>query len=650
MKTLAIDIETYSSVDLTKSGVYAYSEAPDFTVLLFAYAFDAEPVQIVDLASGEALPKTVIDALRDNQNILKTAFNANFERTCLARFLGFSMDPEGWQCTAVQAATLGLPHHLDGVAKVMKLGEQKDSRGKALIKFFSMPCKATKVNDGRTRNLPQHDREKWAVFKDYCKQDVEVERAIRNKLSRFQNTEKEKRLWDVDQKINDRGVRIDNTFVQQAIRCDQEHHDRCLRRAVEITGLENPKSVAQLKAWVEETEGMYLENLNKATVQELIHEIQNPEVREVLKLRADLSKTSTKKYETMIKAKCEDDRVRGLFQFYGANRTGRFAGRLVQVQNLPQNHLKDLALARALVRDGDFKTLDLLFGNTPATLSELIRTAFIPSEGRRFIVSDFSAIEARVIAWLADEKWRMDVFATHGKIYEASASQMFHVPIESIVKGSPLRQKGKVSELALGYAGGVGALKTMGALAMGVPEEELQGLVDGWRAASPNIVKFWWDVEKAVRMAIADKPSKLQYGLSFEKQDGILFVGLPSGRKLAYVNPRLEPDQKFSREGIVYDGQNQTTKKWEKIRTYSGKLAENIVQAVARDCLAESMIRLDQLGFDIVMHVHDEVILDVEKGRSSAEEVAEIMGRPIDWAPGLLLRADAYETDFYQKD
>lgn len=650
MKTLAIDIETYSSVDLTKSGVYAYSEAPDFTVLLFAYAFDAEPVQIVDLASGEALPKTVIDALRDNQNILKTAFNANFERTCLARFLGFSMDPEGWQCTAVQAATLGLPHHLDGVAKVMKLGEQKDSRGKALIKFFSMPCKATKVNGGRTRNLPQHDREKWAVFKDYCKQDVEVERAIRNKLSRFQNTEKEKRLWDVDQKINDRGVRIDNTFVQQAIRCDQEHHDRCLRRAVEITGLENPKSVAQLKAWVEETEGMYLENLNKATVQELIHEIQNPEVREVLKLRADLSKTSTKKYETMIKAKCEDDRVRGLFQFYGANRTGRFAGRLVQVQNLPQNHLKDLALARALVRDGDFKTLDLLFGNTPATLSELIRTAFIPSEGRRFIVSDFSAIEARVIAWLADEKWRMDVFATHGKIYEASASQMFHVPIESIVKGSPLRQKGKVSELALGYAGGVGALKTMGALAMGVPEEELQGLVDGWRAASPNIVKFWWDVEKAVRMAIADKPSKLQYGLSFEKQDGILFIGLPSGRKLAYVNPRLEPDQKFSREGIVYDGQNQTTKKWEKIRTYSGKLAENIVQAVARDCLAESMIRLDQLGFDIVMHVHDEVILDVEKGRSSAEEVAEIMGRPIDWAPGLLLRADAYETDFYQKD
>lgn len=650
MKTLAIDIETYSSVDLTKSGVYAYSEAPDFTVLLFAYAFDAEPVQIIDLASGEALPKTVIDALRDNHNILKTAFNANFERTCLTRFLGVPMAPEGWQCTAVQAATLGLPHHLDGVAKVMKLGEQKDSRGKALIKFFSMPCKATKVNGGRTRNLPQHAPEKWAVFKDYCKQDVAVERAIRNKLSRFQNTEKEKRLWDVDQKINDRGVRIDNTFVQQAIRCDQEHHDRCLRRAVEITGLENPKSVAQLKAWVEETEGIYLENLNKATVQELIHEIQNPEVREVLKLRADLSKTSTKKYETMIKAKCEDDRVRGLFQFYGANRTGRFAGRLVQVQNLPQNHLKDLALARALVKEGDFKTLDLLFGNTPATLSELIRTAFIPSEGSRFIVSDFSAIEARVIAWLADEKWRMDVFATHGKIYEASASQMFHVPIESIVKGSPLRQKGKVSELALGYAGGVGALKTMGALAMGVPEEELQGLVDGWRTASPNIVKFWWDVEKAVRMAIADKPSKLQYGLSFEKQGGILFIGLPSGRKLAYVNPRLEPDPKFSREGIVYDGQNQTTKKWEKIRTYSGKLAENIVQAVARDCLAESMIRLDQLGFDIVMHVHDEVILDVEKGRSSAEEVAEIMGRPIDWAPGLLLRADAYETDFYQKD
>lgn len=650
MKTLAIDIETYSSVDLTKSGVYAYSEAPDFTVLLFAYAFDAEPVQIVDLASGEALPKTVIDALRDNQNILKTAFNANFERTCLTRFLGFSMDPEGWQCTAVQAATLGLPHHLDGVAKVMKLGEQKDSRGKALMKFFSMPCKATKVNGGRTRNLPQHDPEKWAVFKDYCKQDVEVERAIRNKLSRFINTRKEKLLWNVDQKINDRGVRIDTEFVEQAIRCDQEHHDRCLRRAVEITSLENPKSVAQLKAWVEETEGMYLENLNKATVQELIHEIQNPEVKEVLKLRADLSKTSTKKYETMIKAKCEDDRVRGLFQFYGANRTGRFAGRLVQVQNLPQNHLKDLALARALVKDGDFKTLDLLFGNTPATLSELIRTAFIPSEGRRFIVSDFSAIEARVIAWLADEKWRMDVFATHGKIYEASASQMFHVPIESIVKGSPLRQKGKVSELALGYAGGVGALKTMGALAMGVPEEELQGLVDGWRAASPNIVKFWWDVEKAVRMAIADKPSRLQYRLSFEKQGGILFIGLPSGRKLAYVNPRLEPDPKFSREGIVYDGQNQTTKKWEKIRTYSGKLAENIVQAVARDCLAESMMQLDQLGFDIVMHVHDEVILDVEKGRSSAEEIAEIMGRPIDWAPGLLLRADAYETDFYQKD
>ncbi|MEG2417715.1 MAG: DNA polymerase [Eubacterium sp.] len=650
MKTLAIDIETYSSVDLLKSGVYAYSEAPDFTVLLFAYAFDADPVALVDLASGESIPETVIDALRDNENILKTAFNANFERTCLARFLGFPMQPEGWQCTAVQAATLGLPHHLDGVAKVMKLGEQKDSRGKALIKFFSVPCKATKVNGGRTRNLSTDDLEKWEVFKDYCKQDVEVERSIRNKLSRFKNTGKEKILWDVDQKINDRGVLIDQNFVIQAIQCDQAHKAHCLKRAVEMTGLENPKSVTQLKAWVESEGSLYLENFNKETVQALISETENPAIKEVLKLRADLSKTSTKKYETMIKAKCQDNRVRGLFQFYGANRTGRFAGRLVQVQNLPQNHLKDLELARTLVKDGYFDTFNMLFGNTPATLSELIRTAFIPTEGRRFIVSDFSAIEARVIAWLSGEKWRMDVFATHGKIYEASASQMFHVPIESIVKGSPLRQKGKVSELALGYAGGVGALKTMGALEMGVPEEELQGLVDGWRVASPNIVKFWWAVEKAVRMAIADKPSKLQYGLGFEKFGGILFIRLPSGRRLAYINPRLEPDPKFNREGVVYDGQNQTTKKWEKIRTYSGKLAENIVQAVARDCLAESMIRLDRLGFDIVMHVHDEVILDVEKGQSSAEAVAEIMGEPLDWAPGLLLRADAYETDFYQKD
>ncbi|MBP3037959.1 DNA polymerase [Bacillaceae bacterium Marseille-Q3522] len=650
MRELSIDIETYSSVDLIDFGVYKYVDAPDFEILLFAYAFDDEPVRCIDLAQGEEIPAIVVKALQD-KDIIKTAYNANFERTCLTKFFekkGYKMDPMQWRCTSVHALTLGLPGYLDGVAKAMKLDVQKDAVGKALIKYFTVPCKPTKVNKGRTRNLPEHAPEKWQKFIDYCIQDVEVERAIKKKLIRYSPSEFENNLWALDQEINDRGVRLDLDFVKNAIECYDENQVKLIAEMKELTGLDNPNSVAQIKEWLKD-KGLTVTSLAKDIVEKLIKETEDLEIKRVLELRKESSKTSIKKYVKMDGAVCSNQRVHGLLQFYGANRTGRWAGRLVQVQNLKRNYLKDLDLARRLVRNSEFELVDVLFGSIPDTLSQLIRTAFIPSRGYRFIVSDFSAIEARVIAWLAGEQWRLEVFRTHGKIYEASASQMFHVPIESIKKGSELRQKGKVAELALGYQGGPGALINMGALEDGLKEEELPDLVQVWRNASPKIVQFWYDVERAAIKAVKERRTvELHHGLAFIYESGMLFVRLPSGRRLAYVRPKLKPDD-YGRNKLAYEGIPDKGQ-WGTLRTYGGKLVENIVQAIARDCLAISMVRLDEAGLKIVMHVHDEVILDVPVDQSSVDEVAEIMGRPIAWAPDLPLTADGYETDYYKKD
>ena len=652
MTLLAIDIETYSSIDLTARGVYAYTEAEDFEILLFGYAFDDEPVRVIDFAKQEELPPEVLFSLNDPA-VIKTAFNANFETTCLSKYFS-GINADQWQCTSVLAATLGFPHNLDGVAKVLKLEQQKDAIGKSLIRLFSIPCKPRTANlfeKAATRNLPEHDPEKWELFKKYCAQDVEVEREIRKKLERFQILEEEHRIWQLDQKINDTGVKVDKVLVSKAIECDTSYQQRLVEEALKLTGLDNPKSVSQLKAWLYEVEGLEVDSLNKETVPELLKETESATVHRMLELRRDMAKTSVKKYQKMEMTLCLDERVRGLFQFYGANRTGRWAGRLVQVQNLPQNKLKDLDLARELLRSGDYETLELLFESVPNVLSQLIRTAFIPSEGCTLMVADFSAIEARVIAWLAGEKWRMNVFNGHGKIYEASAAQMFKVPIESIGKTSPLRQKGKISELALGYQGAKGALITMGALKMGLEESELPGLVTAWRQANPNIVQLWYDVENAAIRAVEGKTSaSIQLGINFSYESGFLFITLPSGRRLAYVKPRIEVEERFNKSGITYEGMDQTTKQWCRLKTYGGKLVENIVQAIARDCLRDSMLRLDAAGYRIVMHVHDEVILDAPIGKGTLEEACAIMGQPLDWAPGLPLRADGYETPYYKKD
>jgi len=647
MAILSIDIETYSGVDLTKSGVYAYTEAPDFEILLFGYAFDDGPVEIVDLASGEGLPAEVFEALTDPTTI-KTAFNANFERTCLAKHFNKPMPPEQWRCTQAHALTLGLPIRLEDVAKALKLKHQKDNAGKALIRYFSIPCKPTKANGRRTRNLPEHASEKWEQFKAYCRQDVEVERAIRERL--LQYPMQEQKLWELDQRINDTGVRIDPVLVKNAIACDTIYQEKLLAEATRLTGLDNPNSVSQLKKWLKEAVDLEVESLNKESVLELLKQTKSNTVKRVLELRQELAKTSVKKYQAMERAKCRDDRIRGLLQFYGANRTGRWAGRLVQVQNLPQNKLKDLDLARNLLLTGQYDALELLFDSVPVVLSQLIRTAFIPSPGCRFVVADFSAIEARVIAWLAGEKWRMDVFNSHGKIYEASAAQMFKVPVESITKGNPLRQKGKIAELALGYQGSKGALITMGALNMGLTEEELPGLVTTWRQANPAIVRLWQDVENAALTAVREKrPVLIQYGVVFTYESGILFIRLPSGRRLAYVKPKIEVEERFNKKGLTYEGYEQG--KWSRLKTYGGKLVENIIQATARDCLAKALLRLDAAMYKIVMHVHDEAVLEVPENNSCAlEDACEIMARPIEWAPGLPLRADGFECNYYRKD
>ena len=907
MSILSIDLETYSDFDITKTGVYRYCEAPNFTILLFAYAFDEEEIEVIDLELGELIPKKVIDALF-NKYIVKSAFNANFERTALAKYLEITMPPEQWRCTMVKSMTMGLPRSLAMVSKALNFKEddQKMKAGKALIQYFCKPCKPTKTNGGRTRNFPEHDPQKWNLFKLYCKQDVQVEREIRNRLKQYSTTAAELRLWDLDQRVNDRGINTDLVLISRAIKCNDLFTLKLVKEAKEITGLQNPNSAAQLKKWLGEKVGFEVTSLTKESVPLLIEKAKDSSVIRLLELRQLMSKTSIKKYKSMKDSHCQDGRVRGLLQFYGANRTGRWAGRLIQVQNLPQNHLPDLDTARNLIKTGDFDFVEMLYDSIPDTLSQLIRTAFIPTKGNRFIVADFSAIEARVIAWIAGEQWRLDVFATHGKIYEASASKMFKVPIESIVKGSPLRQKGKISELACiaedqlvltdkglvkiqnvtkdmqvwdgiefvmhdgviykgikevityegltatkdhlvwvagqskpvqfgnaassgthilqtgndrrpiwicennklrekmvkdleplqnlntvyklqknsmdrfkqpylwkikrmsslfpakknskvvrqavfsskaemyqpkrlellklwrtwdriqvqlcfgggavddrelwiakarngagqnrhkrtlraressmgnsstklcqskkvydlincgprnrftvsgklvhncGYGGGVGSLISMGALKMGLDETELPKLITEWRQANQKITKFWWDCDRAAKKAIKEKTTvTLQLGIEFIYEPGFLFILLPSGRKLAYVKPRVVPHETFNGDKITYEGMAQTSKQWVTLDTYGPKLVENIVQAVARDCLREAMFKVEKAGFKIVMHVHDEIILDVPIGESCVEDINKIFGEDIPWAKGLLLKADGYETSYYMKD
>lgn len=648
IRTLGIDIETYSSNDIT-DGVYKYAEADDFKVLLFAYSVNDGPVLITDTAQGEKIPARIIEALTD-PSVLKTAFNAAFERTCLNRFLGLHMDAEQWECTMVRAAMLGLPLSLDGVGRVLRLEQQKMSEGKALIRYFSVPCKPTKVNGGRTRNLPQHAPDKWATFKRYCIRDVEVEQAIRRITSGYKIPESERRLYIADQRINDRGVLVDMQLVEQAIRMDAAYKGRLNAEAAELSGLDNPNSVAQLKAWLESETGATVDKLSKKDIPDLLASASSDKVERMLRIRQEMAKTSTKKYEAMKETACADGRVRGLLQFYGANRTGRWAGRLVQVQNLPQNHLDDLDYARELVKSGDMQTVELLFGNVPDTLSQLIRTAFIARDGCTFLVCDFSAIEARVIAWLAREKWRLEVFRTHGKIYEASASMMFHVPVEEITKTDPRRQKGKIAELALGYQGGVGAMKQMGGEKMGLSEDEMNDIVNNWRNANPAIVRLWKDVEDAARMVIRSGEPVSVKGLKFFMSLGALMVRLPSGRCLSYPRPAIGQNR-FGTASIQYEGVNQTTKQWGVQETYGGKLVENIVQGIARDCLSVTILRLEEQGFPIVFHVHDEVIIETpEDGVHTLEAVEEIFRTPILWAPDLPLKGAGYKTKYYLKD
>lgn len=647
--TLGIDIETYSSEDIA-NGVYRYADAEDFTILLFAYSVNDGPVLITDIAQGEEIPPRIVEALTD-PHVIKTAFNAAFERTCLNKFFGLNMDAEQWECTMVRSAMLGLPLSLDAVGRVLKLEQQKMQEGKSLIRYFSCPCKPTKVNGGRTRNLPQHAPDKWATFKRYCIRDVEVEQAIRRITAAYRIPESEHRLYVADQRINDRGVLVDMDLVTQAIRMDAAYKGRLNAEAVEISGLDNPNSVAQLKAWLEKETDTTVDKLSKKDLPALLASADNDKVERMLRIRQEMAKTSTKKYEAMRKTACSDGRVRGLLQFYGANRTGRWAGRLVQVQNLPQNHLEDLDYARSLVKSGDLSAVELLFGNVPDTLSQLIRTAFIAKDGCTFLVCDFSAIEAHVIAWLAGEQWRLEVFRTHGKIYEASASMMFHVPVDEITKTDPRRQKGKIAELALGYQGGVGAMKTMGGESMGLTEEEMSEIVDNWRNANPAIVRLWKDVEAAARMVIRYGEPVSVKGLKFFMSLGAMMIQLPSGRCLSYPRPSVGVNR-FGSESICYEGVSQTTKQWCQQETYGGKLVENIVQGIARDCLAITILRLEEKGYPIVFHVHDEVIIEAPEndGVHTLQGVEEIFRMPITWAPGLPLKGAGYTTKYYLKD
>lgn len=650
IKVLEIDIETFSSVDIASCGLHKYAEADDFTILLFAFACDDKPVQIVDFASGETLPERIFQALTDT-TILKTAFNAAFERICISRYFGIDLPTSQWECTMIRSAMLGLPLSLAQVGKVLDLEDQKMIEGKSLIKYFSCPCKPTKTNAGRVRNMPEHAPDKWATFKRYCIRDVEVERAIRNKTKNFSIPEFERKLYLIDQRINDRGVLVDMDFVRHAIHMDTLYKSRLNVEAAELSGLDNPNSVAQLKTWLEKEIGNEVTTLSKKDIPDLLKISNNETVERMLCIRQEMAKTSTKKYEAMEKAVCNDGRIRGLLQFHGASRTGRWAGRLVQVQNLPQNHLDDLDTARTLVKEGDLDMVEMMYGNVPDTLSQLIRTAFIAKPDHTFIVCDFSAIEARVIAWLADEKWRLDVFRSHGKIYEASASMMFHVPVEEITKTDPRRQKGKIAELALGYQGGVGAMKSMGGESMGLSETEMQEIVNHWRKANPAIVELWDEVQNAAMQCVETKnPITIRRGIKFCIRFGALMVGLPSGRWLSYPRPYIG-ENRFGSKSICYEGLNQTTKQWSKQETYGGKLVENIVQAIARDCLAITMIRVEERNYPIVFHVHDEVIIEARTdGAQTLEEVEDIFKQPITWAEDLPLKGAGYLTDYYLKD
>ncbi len=646
MKTLSIDIETYSDQNLAKCGVYRYVESPVFEILLFSYSIDGAPVQIVDLACGETIPADVVAALTDNC-VIKWAFNATFERICLSRHLGYPtgdyLEPDSWRCSMIWAATMGLPLSLEGVGAVLGLEKQKLTEGKELIKYFCQPCAPTKTNGQRTRNLPAHAPEKWLAFKKYNIRDVETEMSIQTRLAKYPVPDS---VWDeyhLDQEINDRGVALDMELVRQAIQMDGRSRAELTQAMKELTALENPNSVQQMKEWLS-LNGMETDTLGKKAVAEML-KTAPPQLQTVLTLRQQLAKSSVKKYQAMETAVCADGRARGMFQFYGANRTGRWAGRIIQMQNLPQNHLVDLAEARGLVHNGDFNAVEMLYEDVPDTLSQLIRTAFVPQGDRKFIVADFSAIEARVIAWIAGEEWRQEVFAEGKDIYCASASQMFGVPVEKHGVNGHLRQKGKIAELALGYGGSVGALKAMGALEMGLSEEELQPLVQAWRDANPNITKLWWDVDRAAMDAVRYRYETETHGITFTYKSGMLFITLPSGRRLAYVKPKIGENQ-FGGDCITYEGVGGT-KKWERLNSYGPKFVENIVQATARDLLCYSMQTLRCCS--IVMHIHDEVVIEADR-RMSLQAVCDQMGRVPAWADGLQLRADGYETDFYKKD
>ena len=642
MRTLSIDIESYSDVDLSKCGVYKYASSPAFEILLFGYAVDGGDVRVVDLVCGEQIPEEIISALSD-ASVTKWAFNAMFERVCLSNFLGEWLEPEGWHCTMVWAATLGLPLSLESAGAALGLEKQKLTEGKDLIRYFCVPCKPTKTNGGRTRNRPEHDPEKWKRFKAYNLRDVETEMQIQERLSRFPVPDAIWEEYQLDQEINDRGIGVDMELVRQAIVMDARSRERLTATMQELTELNNPNSVQQMKQWLVD-HGLETDTLGKKAVAELIKTAPEP-LREVLSLRQQLAKSSVKKYTAMENAVCADSRAHGMFQFYGANRTGRFSGRLIQLQNLYKNTMPDLAQARALVRSGNYEALSMLYEDIPDTLSQLIRTAFVPQNGRKFIVADFSAIEARVIAWFAGERWRLKVFEDGGDIYCASASQMFHVPVEKHGVNGHLRQKGKIAELALGYGGSVGALKSMGALEMGLAEEELQPLVDAWRSSNPMITQFWWDVDRAVKDCIRQRVPTETHGLRYDYRSAMLFITLPSGRRLAYVKPRIGENQ-FGGESVTYMGVSGT-KKWEQLESYGPKFVENIVQGTARDILCYAMQTLKNCS--IVAHVHDEIIIEADR-RMSVAAVCEQMGRTPPWAKGLKLRADGYECEFYQKD
>ena len=660
LQYISIDLETFSDVDLQKCGVYKYVQSPNFEILLFGYSVDGGEVEVVDLACGEQIPMEIIEALTDD-TVTKWAFNAAFERVCLSSYLrrnypqyfqsysinedtvGDYLDPTSWKCSCVWSAYMGLPLSLAGAGAVLGLEEQKLKEGKDLIRYFCVPCKPTKVNGGRTRNLPEHDTEKWTLFKFYNKRDVEVEMSIQEKMKKYPVPDFVWEEYHLDQEINDRGIALDMAVVENAIAFDEKSKTELAEKMQELTNLDNPNSVMQMKQWLADN-GLEMESLGKKAVAQAV-KTAPAELAEVLVLRQQLSKSSVKKYQAMQNAVCVDSRARGMFRFYGANRSGRWAGRMIQLQNLPQNHMLDLEQARGLVESGNYDAMELLYDDIPDTLSQLIRTAFVPRTGYKFVVADFSAIEARVLSFLAGEQWRMEVFANNGDIYCASASAMFGVPVEKHGVNGHLRQKGKQAELACGYGGSVGALKAMGALEMGLAEEELQPLVDFWRAANPNIVRFWWDVDRCVKYTVKNRVSTETHGIRFIYQSGMLFIQLPSGRRLAYVKPRMG-ENRFGGEAVTYEGVGGT-KKWERIESYGTKFVENIVQAVRRDILAYAMRTLSHCF--ICGHIHDELIIECSEG-VSIDEVCEQMGRTPPWIPGLLLRADGYECSFYQKD